>query len=117
MAASSGDGTNPPFGNGAGATSEVGATPSSGTDFTQDVNGKARKSPVDNSKLFPNRAQKMGAGNFSADSVAPGGRILLADPAARETNGTRAIGKGTHLPFKIKGGGQPADEFEGGSEE
>ena len=91
--------------------------PAGGTDFTKDINGKGRKVPVDQDKLFLNRPQKNGASDFNPDSVPAGGRILFADPASKEKNMTVALGKGTHKPFKLSGGAGPNSETEGGSQE
>lgn len=112
MATLPGDGFTSPFGNGAGATQEA-PSPTKGTDFTLAPTGQGRKTPVDNEKIAPNRAQRAGKTDFNADTVPAGGRTPFADPGALTPNVTKA--SGNRKPFKLKGAaasmdGEPSGE-------
>lgn len=104
-----GDGANPPFGNGKGATSSGGAA-SGGHNFLEEPSGGSKSGGRDFTK--ENRAQESGSpeDRYNKDSVPTGGDLPFDDTdetaeGEREMQIGQTVDSPKAKPFKLTGGG------------
>jgi len=99
MAENPGNGSESPFGNGAGATS-LGAS-SGGNNFLTNPTGNGRKGGGRDFTAEKPAPQPMGAGGINQDTVPAGGRLPFASTTTRQVY--NKPGEAGKKPFKLIG--------------